>query len=502
MKPELEQELQHCRSLPTPPAIALEILELGKRADVDAGDLARVIQRDPALTMRVLRVANSPLYARQRQSETISQAIMVLGLNVTMTLALSFSLARLLQQTNGQPADWMWRRALVAGTAARSLGERCSCGDLEELFLGALLQDIGILALHAQFPDTYGLLLADAKGHDELLAMEWRELGCDHGTVGGWLMRQWGLPAHLSETAEASHSVSFDDQPTPRRLYLQCVAMAGRIADLLIDRQRLSDTESLFLTAEDWFGLDHEAMQTLLENLAKDLEQISRVFDAQLLNERHYEQVMSHARELQLLRNLQLVQEVSEYRRRSQELEQTSRRWREEATRDELTGLHNRRFFNDCLASEFDIASRTGRPLVLAFIDLDHFKQVNDEHGHSLGDEILRQIGRILRSSTRDNDATIRYGGEEFVVLLPATNLLQACAIIDRLRTGIGELAVESPVHGKPVRVTASIGLAVHMDGHYRSERPADLIETADRALYRAKRDGRDRVEIAQDEDY
>lgn len=504
MKAELQQQLQCCQNLPTLPAVAVNILDLGQRPDLEPAEVCAVIEKDPALATRILRVANSPLYSRQRRSDSVQQAVTVLGLNVTVSLALSFSLNKLLRSTDGGNADWMWRRALVAATAARSLGAQLNSSDLEELFLGGLIQDVGILALQAQFPDTYGPLLADAKGHQELIGFEARELGCDHGVVGGWLMRHWGLPERLAATAEASHANAFDDPElnAAEKRYQQQVALAGRIADLLIDRQRLADTLTLFQTAEDWLGLDQEQMQTLLQSISEALDAIAQVFDGNPLDERHYQHVMAQAQELRLLRNLKQVEELGEHRRRTIELEQSSRRWREQATRDELTGLHNRRYFNDRLATEFELADRTGRPLTLAFVDLDHFKQINDIHGHPIGDDVLRRIARILCECTRETDARIRYGGEEFVILLPGTNLLQACRILDRIRRTLAEPVMTSPVDQRPISVTVSVGMAAHMDGHYRADRPVDLVQTADKALYRAKREGRNRVELALDEDY
>lgn len=504
MKTELQQQLQHCQTLPTLPAIAMDILDLGQQPDLEPTELCALISRDPALATRILRVANSPLYSRRRKSDSVQQAIMVLGLNVGISLALSFSLNKLLRSDNGETADWLWRRALIAATAARTLGEHMGSRDLEELFLGALIQDVGILALQAQFPDTYGPLLADAKGHQELIAFESRELGCDHGVIGGWLMRHWGLPERLAATAEASHASEFDDSrlDTGEKRYQQQVALSGRIADLLIDRQRLTDTLTLFQTAEEWLGLDQENMQTLLQTISEALDSIAKVFDGNPLDEQHYQHVMAQAQELRLLRNIRQIEELGEHRRRTLELEQNSRRWREQATRDELTGLHNRRYFNDRLATEFELAERTGQPLTLAFVDLDHFKQVNDMHGHPIGDDVLRRVARTLCECTRETDARVRYGGEEFVILLPGTNLLQACRIVDRMRTALSEPILNSPVDQQPIFITVSIGMAAHMDGHYRVARPLDLVETADKALYRAKREGRNRVELALDEEY
>ncbi|WP_217915816.1 GGDEF domain-containing protein [Miltoncostaea marina] len=153
------------------------------------------------------------------------------------------------------------------------------------------------------------------------------------------------------------------------------------------------------------------------------------------------------------------------------------------ATTDGLTGLANRRVFHERLAGEAARARRAGRPLSLVMIDLDHFKAVNDTHGHQAGDEVLRAMATRLRETSRAGDVVARFGGEEMAWLLPDAAWADALEAAERLR---------SRIRGEPVgaagRVTASLGVA-EMDGRG----PEDLVRRADLALYRAKAGGRDR---------
>jgi diguanylate cyclase (GGDEF)-like protein len=150
------------------------------------------------------------------------------------------------------------------------------------------------------------------------------------------------------------------------------------------------------------------------------------------------------------------------------------------ATTDALTGLVNRRVFE----ARMDVAIATGRPVSVVLVDIDHFKQVNDVHGHPTGDTVLRDVACALRELSRPADVVARYGGEEFAVLMPDTDALRAHAFAERLRLGV------RTING-PVPVTASLGVASWPE---HAEHPAKLLAGADAALYASKRGGRDRT--------
>jgi diguanylate cyclase (GGDEF)-like protein len=159
---------------------------------------------------------------------------------------------------------------------------------------------------------------------------------------------------------------------------------------------------------------------------------------------------------------------------------------------DGLTGLANRRCFDETLTLEWRRATREGKPLSLLMIDVDHFKAFNDSLGHQCGDDCLKRIGAALQSrARRAADLVARYGGEEFVILLPGTPALHAIAIAERVRSTIEAAAIAHPtsIHGC---VTVSIGVATRHPE--LNSKAADLLATADRLLYRAKNNGRNQV--------
>jgi diguanylate cyclase (GGDEF)-like protein len=160
--------------------------------------------------------------------------------------------------------------------------------------------------------------------------------------------------------------------------------------------------------------------------------------------------------------------------------------------RDPLTDLYNRRFFDQRLREEYAFASRHQRPLSVILLDLDHFKLVNDSHGHPAGDEVLRNVARLIKRCVRQEDVACRLGGEEFGVIVRIDGREGARAVAERMRKRIEE----TPVHfgGVLIPITASAGIATAAPPHMH-ESPTALLAAADRALYRAKDDGRNRCE-------
>jgi len=161
------------------------------------------------------------------------------------------------------------------------------------------------------------------------------------------------------------------------------------------------------------------------------------------------------------------------------------------ATSDSLTGLVNRGYVDDRLAMELSRARRYGKPLALAVVDADHFKVLNDTHGHAAGDVVLKKLAGLLRSSFRQSDTTGRYGGEEFVLILPETDLETARRKVETLRETIAATAIVLPDRKERVRLTISAGLASFPED---GEDAAELFATADERMFQAKREGRNRV--------
>jgi diguanylate cyclase (GGDEF)-like protein len=180
-------------------------------------------------------------------------------------------------------------------------------------------------------------------------------------------------------------------------------------------------------------------------------------------------------------------------RQRNHQLNDALERISEMANRDALTGVFNRRHLFEVLARETNRNQRTNGTFSICIMDVDHFKEVNDQYGHQMGDEVLKRIAESVASSLRNIDCFGRYGGEEFLLILPQTPLDGARIKAERVRKAIAELAVAS--NGDRVGVSVSIGVAVFQG----AESIDDTIHRADRALYQAKENGRDQVATEDD---
>ncbi|MBI2379598.1 MAG: diguanylate cyclase [Gammaproteobacteria bacterium] len=230
------------------------------------------------------------------------------------------------------------------------------------------------------------------------------------------------------------------------------------------------------------------------EQGARELMSLLRAFNAmvarmakshlQLLDSMDERERLNQALEAS---NRELESKVVE---RTEELSHKASMLEELAITDELTGLRNRRYLSHELGKEWRRAKRFGSAFSLLLMDIDHFKLINDAHGHAAGDAVLVAVARILREAARETDCVARWGGEEFVILLPGVSGAGTRAFAERLRLQIAELTV--PVREQRLSCTVSIGLADSLD--LVADTPERLLELADKALYRAKSEGRNRV--------
>jgi diguanylate cyclase len=192
----------------------------------------------------------------------------------------------------------------------------------------------------------------------------------------------------------------------------------------------------------------------------------------------------------------QLQHELTTSAREMSELRENIVSARREAQTDALTGIANRKFFEQRIEENVRDAMRTGDDLCLLVLDIDHFKKFNDTYGHQLGDQVLRLVAKTFTECIKGRDTAARYGGEEFVVLLPHTNLANAIKLADHLRLTVAGKMIVNRQTGKSLgQITLSIGVA-----HYRSGEPVTkFIQRADKALYKAKGSGRNQVMAEED---
>ncbi|MEX2216816.1 MAG: GGDEF domain-containing protein [Phycisphaeraceae bacterium] len=482
----LDHVLQSPR-LPSLPSVALEVIELVQRRDTDLRQIATTISHDPALTGKILKTVNSSFYGQSQPVGTISQALVILGLNSIKTLALGFTLVGNLRKSSEEGFDHItfWKRCLYTAVAARALAKAVGLVEQEEAFLGGLMQDLGMLALSETLGEEYLELTREAQcDHRRLVLLEREHLDTDHAFIGAHLARSWKLPALLIAPIEFHESP--DDGPEALQPFIRVVALGNRVADIFVFESPDEALATYYAQALEWFGFDREQAEPMLKAIHTDTVEMRRLFDLPTGPLSYPQNVLAKAHDA--LFNISLQQSMQ-----TTELEKQNEKLVAKASTDSLTGIANRGQFNEVIRAEFAKAQKSKNPLSLLFLDTDHFKRFNDTFGHQLGDRVLVEQALVLRMNIAKSATVARYGGEEFAVIMPNTNRKSAAREADRLRMLIAESVVRTD-DGQSLSITASIGVATFEGNLF--ETPEEMIKAADRGVYAAKAAGRNCVRV------
>ena len=490
MTPELEAKLKNCPNLPSPSAIALQIIQVANEPDVDFNQIIEILNCDPALSSKILRMANSPLYPYVKKVESLHQALIVLGLNATISLALSFSLIQSLQGTKGKGLDYAlyWKRALMAGTACQVLGGICEVAEIEELYLAGLLQDLGMLALDQVFPDLYGSYTGQQSDHTSLILHEQQALGLTHGAVGGWLLAHWNLPDRLRLAVTGSDDPLHIPSQDERTSFASCVSLSGMIADIFLRKTGEAYLQKVNHQASALLQLTPATLLKALETIKERLSDTERIFETDLQPWADPQAILENARESLLIRNLQALREVEKLRIGTAKMEMRFSNLEETHRLDALTGTLTRAYLDKHLKTSFEQAMANEDCLTIIFGDLDKFKFVNDTYGHQAGDVVLQSAAKLLLLKVRETDMVGRYGGEEFVLILPKTPQKAAEIVCERILTAFRN-TTHDMAENQNLTVTISLGIATHTPENPYSHF-SDLLHHADEATYCSKKHG------------
>lgn len=494
--PLLEKVLS-CPTLPSLPGVAVRVLELTRDRNVSMQSLAEAVRTDPALATKVLKTVNSSYYALSTPCPSITRAMSMLGLNTVKSIVLGFSLVDFTKALGGNSGAFdftaYWRRAICSAAGARSLAKSVRRVDPEEAFVAALVADIGMLACLSALRDDYvRAMKAAGDDHDRLSVTERELLGFDHAEAGGQLAERWRLPAQLTCAIAYHHS---PDRCQPAHAdHVRCVVLGRLAAATLTVPDPKPKLAQLLRRSDEWFGLSRDDVKKLLETTSIDSMELSKVMDLRIGAAADVASITAQAHE-------QLVQQQMELQLESQQLKAANDALAIKSATDGLTGASNRAHFDAESLRLFAQCADANEPFSLIFFDGDRFKSVNDAHGHAAGDAVLKELANRARRATGPQGQLFRYGGEEFTIVLPKTDIANAAACAERVRAAIEATPVDLSGTGASVaslRVTISLGVSAWDPRSGEKPLLATVVQAADAAVYAAKRSGRNRVCICK----
>ena len=613
------EELKASGDLPSPGGVALSLINLTRKPDVSLSEIAHVVMADPSLSGKLIKSANL-LKAGTRLIASVSGALNLLGLDAARQLAISFAIVAGNRRGLCSKFDYMkfWSTSLARAIIAQMLCEREKVAQPEECFVGALLSDVGLLALATLYPTAFSEILAQAVSVNQQLASERSAFETDHIELTMALLEDWMLPPLFVNAAnhyknpsadciredsreerlgkvwrfsnllaeklvsgeksiiecmpelvrmgeemdlDAGDLAAFSDEAVAKwkewsgiievpSLNLPSFAdmMAALPAEKPAKDERNEFILRILVAGEDMPGLgqlahdiadlghkvcvatnQQDALQLALDiepqvilcdfaeqgpELAESLRKLpsGKFFYLIVMSREESEDMLVASfragadavidktygkKELgaRILAGERFVRIREELLSQSETLKSTatdlavaSRRAQRASLTDPLSGLPNRRYAIERLASEWQ-----RNPVVSCLmVDIDRFKSVNDMHGHGIGDEVISHVAQILRKASRLQDAVCRFGGEEFLAILPNTNASSAMNCAERFRTAI--LAFPFVKGNLRIDLTVSIGVAARRPSIRHFE---ELIRSADAALYAAKEEGRNLVKLA-----
>jgi len=491
---QFEARIKAQVDLPSPSQVAREVIGLASDPDIEIAKVANAISCDPAMAAKLLRIANSAFYSQRRPSQNIRQALVIIGLNAALTLALSFSLVSTLRgcKPNGIDYKRFWRRSLLAATASRAFAEQVCKGQDEEAFLIGLLQDVAILAIDRCADSFYTDMPAHAT-HQTVIEHERKKLdGKDHAYFGAMLLRTWKLPESICSSVERSHSVRSHDSQTAEGKLACCCALGSILADAVISPGNNGLLAEAAKNADTLLSMRGQQFTDIVARLVKLIPEAEELYETSILDTSDAENLMSQARELMTVRNLHALRDVQALQETASALMNRTEELEDAARRDALTGTLNRMWLERLLEREFTQALMFSRALSIALVDLDHFKRINEATGHEGGNRILKSCAEIIQANVRGSDLIGRHSGDTFLVILPGTDEVLATQVCERILRAIRDsTTATSPPSFK---ISVSIGTATYAPARQFNS-STDLLQAADHALYRAKLRGRNCVE-------
>lgn len=482
------------------PRVAIRLIELSKNTEAELEDYSVLIETDAGLASRMLALVNSAWFAPTHPVQTVKRAVCTLGLGQVRVVALSHCVASLHKsiKLNKDDSRAMWAASMCKAIAARMVCESLDQVHAQEAFTIALLQDLGLALFSAMDQGVIGSVLRDVRLDPEAASRaETDAFGMTHAEAGARMAKQLGLPEFYAETIRAHHTHSTTEGEAAGPVQLACSIAALLPHDIRYwtshDMQRLRET--LAGHQLQWTSLE-TFMQLIQEEFAVTDEYLNDGVPSPDLMEclGYASEENARASSVLVAQNSSLMMGAGKLQAAVDVAEHAKRRAETRADKDPLTDLFNRSGWDRRAKLTLRQAQSTSGTIGMAFLDLDLFKQINDTHGHQVGDHFLAEVGERIKDAVRSDDLVCRWGGDEFVILFRGTDEDSCMDALMRVKSHIESVPVQ--LDELVLNVSTSVGYVVVNAGSSKLELET-LLQMADENLYRAKASDRGSIVAA-----
>jgi len=468
----LLQEVLASTRLPTPPLIAMRIIELTNDPNVTPSDLTELVQADTALSAKILKTVNSAFYGLSTPVGSIQRAQIMLGMQAIKTLTLGFSLVESLGDDPRGGFDYQayWKRSLISAACAREIAGVTQCMEPEEALLGGLFQDVGVVVLHRTLGRPYDEIVEATEGrHAELSGLELAELDLTHSTIGATLAERWRFPATLVTP------VRYHEQPTAapkaHQSAVRCVALSGLAASALCEAESVPALRQYLNRAKTWLGLDSSAAEGALERGAEGAREFAKLLEVNAGTPVNAGAILEQAKDR--LVDLSVASQV----------EQAVANLQHDQMTDPLTGLASRKLFTERLGDAHARTLEAEGQLTVAVFELVGLESVNRDAGREAGDAAMRAFAAVLERQCDEMGADAgRLDGPVFGALMPGVTSVTAAGVFAKLVERF-----EAETKG----LSLAVGCTTMDDDNHRAfSASGTLLSAAERALESAREVG------------